>query len=147
VALRAVPDANLLISAVINPRGTPGRIVVAAAQGRCALVASPHLLSEVEEVLGREALRRWVTPDEARRFLTELDSLVELVPDAPRPWAAVTRDPGDDYLVALARAAGADALVSGDRDLTSLVGLVPPVMTPAAFLAMVEEPEQSGRMR
>ena len=103
---------------------------------------SPHLLAEVEEVLGREALRRWVTPDEARRFLTELDSLVELVPDAPRPWAAVSRDPDDDYLVALARAAGADALVSGDHDLTSLVGLVPPVMTPAAFLAMLEEAEQ-----
>jgi predicted nucleic acid-binding protein len=83
-----------------------------------------------------------VTPEEARRFLTELDSLVELIPDAPRPWAAVARDPDDDYLVALARAAGADALVSGDHDLTSLVGLVPPVMTPAAFLAMLEEAEQ-----
>jgi putative PIN family toxin of toxin-antitoxin system len=144
VALRAVPDANLLISAVINPRGTPGRVVVAAALGGCTLVASPHLLAEVEEVLGREALRRWVTPDEARRFLTELDSLVELVPDAPRPWAAVSRDPDDDYLVALARATGADALVSGDQDLTSLVGLVPPVMTPAAFLAMLEEAAEQG---
>lgn len=147
MALRAVPDTNLLVSAVINPRGTPGRIVAAAAQGRCTLVASPYLLGEVEEVLDRDALRRWVTPDEARRFLTELDSLVDLVPDAPRPWAAVARDPGDDYLVALARAAGADALVSGDRDLTSLVGLVPPVMTPAAFLAMLAEAEQGGRMR
>jgi predicted nucleic acid-binding protein len=88
-----------------------------------------------------------VTPEEARRFLTELDSLVELIPDAPRPWAAVARDPDDDYLVALARAAGADALVSGDHDLTSLVGLVPPVVTPAAFLAMVEEAEQGERVR
>ncbi len=147
MALRAIPDPNVLISAVINPRGTPGRIVAAAAQGRCALVASPHLLAEVEEVLGREALRRWVTPDEARRFLIVLDSLVEPVPDAPRPWAAVARDRGDDYLVALARAAGADALVSGGRDLTSLVDLVPPVVTPAAFLAMVEEADQGGGVR
>ena len=29
----------------------------------------------------------------------------------------ITRDPNDDYLVRLARAVGADVLVSGDRDL------------------------------
>jgi predicted nucleic acid-binding protein len=97
--------------------------------------------------LDREALRRWVTPDEARRFLTDLDGLLELVPDAPQPWAAVAGDPADDYLVALARVAGADVLVSGDRDLTSLVDLVPPVVTPAAFLALVEEAKPGGRVR
>ncbi len=133
--LRVVVDPNVLIAAVINPRGTPGQVVAAAAQGRYVLVASPLLLAEVDEVLGREGLRRWVTPEEARRFLVELRGLADLAADAPQPWARVTSDPDDDYLVALAHAVGADVMVSGDRDLTSLVAMVPPVLTPAAFLA------------
>jgi predicted nucleic acid-binding protein len=37
-----------------------------------------------------------------------------LVADPPGPHAAVCRDPDDDYLVALATASAADALVAGD---------------------------------
>jgi predicted nucleic acid-binding protein len=51
---------------------------------------------------------------------------------------AVTRDPGDDYLVALAQAANVDHLVSGDKDLTSLAATVsPPVLSTAAFLDLL----------
>lgn len=46
----------------------------------------------------------------------------------------ISRDPTDDYLLALARFAGAAYLVSGDKDLTVLKDVVPPVLTPAAFL-------------
>jgi hypothetical protein len=38
----------------------------------------------------------------------------------------VGRDPGDDYLVALAHAADVDHLVSGDTDLTNLASVSPP---------------------
>jgi predicted nucleic acid-binding protein len=47
---------------------------------------------------------------------------------------ALSADPDDEYLIDLARAAGADALVSGDAHLLDLRGVVP-VMTPAQFLA------------
>jgi predicted nucleic acid-binding protein len=53
--------------------------------------------------------------------------------DPPDP-VAVTRDPNDDYLVALAIAAQADALVSGDRDLTDLQDPPVSVLTPRTFL-------------
>ncbi len=39
------------------------------------------------------------------------------------------RDLGDDYLVALARASHADAIVTGDRDLLDHKGLEPPAVT------------------
>jgi hypothetical protein len=52
----------------------------------------------------------------------------------------VTRDPGDDYLVALAQAANVDHLVSGDKDLTSLTAASPPVLSPAAFLDLLGPP-------
>lgn len=50
-----------------------------------------------------------------------------------------SRDPKDDYLIALAQTAKVDALISGDVDLLVLTDLVPPVMRPADFLAMVDE--------
>lgn len=46
----------------------------------------------------------------------------------------MSRDPDDDYLIALARTARADALVSGDADLTDLDLTDLPVLTPRQFL-------------
>ena len=135
--LRGVADANVLVSSAISPHGVPAQLLRAAATQQWRLVVSPVVLAEVEDVLGRPRLRRWVTHDEAARFLETLGALADVVPDAPEPWPAVARDPKDDYLVALARDAGVDALISGDRDLTELVDLVPPVRTPAQFLAIV----------
>jgi predicted nucleic acid-binding protein len=45
--------------------------------------------------------------------------------DDPKEVAALLRDPDDDYLVALAREAGVDAIVTGDRDLLDHSGLKP----------------------
>jgi predicted nucleic acid-binding protein len=46
----------------------------------------------------------------------------------------VTRDPADDYLLALALTAEASAIVSGDADLTELASAPVTVLTPRAFL-------------
>ena len=102
------------------------------------MVVSPHLLEELEDVVRRDKFRDVATLDEADAFVAAVGRRALLVPDAPQPWPAVTRDPDDDYLVALAQAAGVDALISGDAHLTELADLVPPVMRPADFLARVE---------
>jgi predicted nucleic acid-binding protein len=39
--------------------------------------------------------------------------------------------------VALAQASDVDHLVSGDKDLTTLTEALPPVLSPAAFLALL----------
>lgn len=59
-------------------------------------------------------------PDGAPSLLVEAarSGTIEMI-------ACRVRDPGDDYLVALARAAGAEAIVTGDRDLLDHEGLVP----------------------
>lgn len=53
---------------------------------------------------------------------SEIESLCRMVDD-PDPVPALLRDPDDEYLVALASEAGADAVVSGDLDLHETVGL------------------------
>jgi hypothetical protein len=51
----------------------------------------------------------------------------------PDSEPGTTPDPGDDYLVSLARAVGAECIVSGDTHLTQLVDARPPILTPREF--------------
>lgn len=134
---RVVIDPNVLISARLSPRGTPARLLAAWTDGRFELVISPALLAELSGVLQRPKFRRWLTPDEAHAFVHTLRTGASMIADPPaRP--GVTPDPGDDYLVTLARAAGADWLISGDAHLTALVDPEPPVLNPATFLAQFD---------
>ena len=58
--------------------------------------------------------------------------VVDLVED-PGEVETETRDPKDDYLIALARTHDVDVVVSGDKDLPEWNEQRPPVMTPADF--------------
>jgi predicted nucleic acid-binding protein len=66
-------------------------------------------------------------------YVDALASSASRFPDPP-PQPGLTSDPGDDDLVALARAAQAGVLVSGDDHLVGLANPRPPVMTPRAFV-------------
>lgn len=120
--IRVLADANVLVSAALarSPEAPSVQILDAALTGRIELVVSPALLAEIESVVSRPRLRRYLSAEQAQRFLIELAGAVGLERDPPPPHAAVCRDPNDDYLVALARSAGSDYLVTGDRDLHSL---------------------------
>jgi putative PIN family toxin of toxin-antitoxin system len=92
----------------------------------------PHLLAELLGVLRREKFRAYVTLDEAERFVAGIASFAETRPD-PQPVSPITQDPKDDYLIALAREAAADAIVSGDADLL-LEGIEPPILNPSSLV-------------
>lgn len=51
---RVVVDPNVLVAALISPRGAPAALYGALAGGRFELIASPLLLAELERVLSRE---------------------------------------------------------------------------------------------
>lgn len=130
--IRVVFDANVLVSAALarDPAAPSVRAFDAMLDERFEAIASPALLGEVASVLGRERLRRYLSLEEARRFVADLAGVVTLAADPPTPYPAVCRDPGDDYLVALARIAVVDALVTGDRDLLELKDIGVAVITP-----------------
>ena len=113
--LRVVIDPNVYISAALTA-GVSRRLVELAADGAFVAVASPTLLAELADVLGRPRFERWRSRADVKRFVDDISAMVELVPDA-EVVAGVTRDPGDDYLAALASVIGADCICSGDRDL------------------------------
>lgn len=130
---RIVFDPGVLISAFISRRGTPADALDRWRDGEFDLVVSPALLDELQRVLLRRKFRRYATEEDVRVFVSALGQEAVMVEDPPPSPEPVTDDPKDEYLVLLARAAGADALVSGDVHLTRLA-VEPPVVTPAEFL-------------
>ena len=73
----------------------------------------PALFAELEHVLMRPKFRPYVTAPEVLAYVALLQRLSSIEPD-PEVEAGLTPDPGDDYLIALARVAGSHFIVSGD---------------------------------
>ena len=131
--LRAVVDTTVLIAAAITPWGLCGRLLDAALDGRWQLAVSPLLLAELSTVLARGKFRRWLTEDDAHRFVADVRALSDVLADPPAAAQRVSADPKDEFLLALAQVADVVVLVSGDPHLTDLVDLDPSVPTSAAF--------------
>jgi putative PIN family toxin of toxin-antitoxin system len=130
---RAVLDSNVLVSAFISQRGSaPDRIVRAWREGAFELVVSPALIAELTDVLSRPKFARQAAEGRAAAYVAALAGDALQIDDPPDP-PSVSPDSGDDYLFALARAAGAEAIVSGDRHLTQLTQPTTPVLTPQQF--------------
>lgn len=134
--MRAVVDPNVVISALISPKGSPAKVVKAWLDGAFELIASPLLLAELARALGYPKLRERVTEAETGELLDLLRSGADLRDDPSGPPPVGSSDPGDDYLIALAASSQA-VIVSGDRHLLDL-GDGLPVYAPAAFLSIIE---------
>lgn len=134
--MRAVLDPNVIISAALSPAGSPARVLKAWLDGRLELVTSPKLIGELDRALAYPKLRKRI-PEEDARALIRLIERGSVVRDDPEDPPTISRDRGDDYLIALAKDNEA-ILVSGDADLLDLApGL--PVFSAAAFLDWLGE--------
>lgn len=112
---RYVIDVNVWVSALISPKGAPATILRVVLAGKIIPVVSPLLLEELTLVLARPRLRRWISEEDAHEFVRQLATKADMQTDG-RPTHH-TRDPDDDYLVALAQLPDVTGLVSGDDDL------------------------------
>jgi len=130
---RAVLDPNVLVSAFISQRGgSPDLIVRAWREGAFELVVSPQLIAELTDVLARPKFALQAADGRAEAYIAGLAGDAIQIEDPPDPPAA-SPDSSDDDLIALARAARADVIVSGDSHLTQLADPTPPVVTPREF--------------
>jgi len=134
---RVVLDANILIAAAISPAGVPARIVTEWEDGAFDLIVSSKLLAQVDRILRSTKLQGRVPDSDVEDFLRRLGEHAVVVDDPPEIEPVVSADPEDDFLVAPARAAGADVIVTGDRHLLDLPGLRPPALGPRAFLEIL----------
>jgi putative PIN family toxin of toxin-antitoxin system len=134
--VRALLDANVLVSALLSRTGAPARLVTLWLDAAFELIVCPALLAEVESALAHRKLRARIEPADAERFVQLLSELAEMVPDPDRPPSVRSADPGDDYLLAVA-AREQVPLVSGDNHLLALRERAP-VFSPREFLDRLE---------
>jgi uncharacterized protein len=127
---RIVVDTNVLVSGFMG--GNPRRVLREWAKGGFALCVSPAVLAEYERVLARfDHLS--AEADELLDLISEGENVLRVSPS--EAVHAVSADPDDDRFLECAVAAQADAIVSGDRHLLSLLAFRGiPILSPAAFL-------------
>jgi len=131
---RFVIDTNVLISAALLGGSVPAQVLSHVLRhGR--LVFSDATFAELETRLWRPKFDRYVTTEDRKLLLRDLQATAEWVAPGEALGDPLCRDPADQKFIAAAMASRAAALVSGDQDLWVLkqVGEVP-VLAPAQAL-------------
>ncbi|MCY4144119.1 MAG: putative toxin-antitoxin system toxin component, PIN family [Gammaproteobacteria bacterium] len=111
--MRVVLDTNILVSALITKGTPPDQICQAWLSSKLELITSVAQIDEVMDVLARPRLRSYIDSDEAAQMVAAIHQRATVLMDV-----AVTKrspDPKDDAILAIAVAAAADLLVSGDK--------------------------------
>jgi uncharacterized protein len=138
--VRAVLDTNVLLSGLLWS-GAPHALVERLHRGTLNLVSSPALLAELTAVVSRSKFDVVLARSQISRedMLNAVRRLAQVV-DPPPLHQPVCRDPDDDAILALALAAQADLIVSGDSDLLSLKQYQNiPIVTPTQALQFIEK--------
>jgi len=135
--VRAVLDANVLISAVLSSRGPSADLLRQSREGVFELIVSELLLAEVARAPTYPKLRKRISAENGTAFISWLRDHGTLAEDPTRPPSIGSPDPDDDYLIALAIDQSA-FLVSGDQHLLGLRADLP-IHPPAQFLAQLRE--------
>ena len=87
----------------------------------------------------RNKFRRYLGVDQCQRYISDLETLAEVIDDPITAPLRVTRDAEDDFLIALAYKASVEILISGDKDLQVLKLNNLLVRSPKEFLSLLIE--------
>ena len=130
-----VLDTNVLISGIAYPGSVPGKILTAWRHGSVEVLLSTYILDELRRVLPRLASRHGLSAFEIDDLVDALSIQAEVI----EPQAGTEpelRDAADQpvlgTLLAALSSAGANYLITGDKDLLVLSDRFP-IITPAAF--------------
>lgn len=137
-----VIDNNVFVSAMLRG-GNPKAVLDAVGQGRVALITTSSIMEELREVLLRPKFKpHFETQDlDIEKTLLDYEKLARHVSPTTSE-VALLRDDKDLRFLECAVGGGANYLVSGDKDLTTLERYKEVmIVTPAQFLAFLNEPE------
>ena len=135
---RVVIDTSSLISAVLKVGSKPHQALMLALEF-CVLCGSEQLIAELSDVLSRSYFERRLFQQDRESFIKLIQNkLVKFSVDETATASMVppSRDENDNFILALAFASRADAIISSDNDLlvlTPWTGI--PILTPAQFVA------------
>ena len=108
--MRVVLDTNVLVSAFLNPRSNPARILRLIIQGDVFIVLNESILAEYYEVLKRPKFEF-----DIEDVLIVIDYIRSIGIKAPSLAKSITLpDRGDEPFLEAALATQADALITGN---------------------------------
>ena len=108
--MRIVLDTNVLVSAFLNPRSSPARILRLVLQGDVLIAINESILAEYHEVLKRPKFKL-----DLEAVLIVLDYIRSIGIQAPTLARPITLpDPFDEPFLEAAFATQADALITGN---------------------------------
>jgi len=108
--MRIVLDTNVLVSAILNPRGKPADILNLVLDGRVVVCYDDRIFIEYRGVLLRERFR--FHPDDVESLLLFIAHAGERI--VPVPRALVLPDPDDLMFYEVLSASSAKFLVTGN---------------------------------
>ena len=128
--MKVILDTNVLVSGIFWG-GAPRSILELWAKERIEVAVSPLILKEYERVLAEMERKKQTDLSESwLAFIVRNSILIH-----PEGTFRLCRDPHDDKFLHCAVSAGANALVSGDKDLLALKKVSETeILTPKAFL-------------
>jgi putative PIN family toxin of toxin-antitoxin system len=118
-----VLDCNVLLQAAARRTSPAAACLRLAEEGFIRLYLSEEILTEIADVLNRSKVRARfpeLTDEIIEGFLDQLRSAAEIVRRVPKRFT-YKRDADDEPYINLAVEAGADYLVSRDKDLLDLM--------------------------
>lgn len=137
--MKAVLDANVFVSALINTRGTPKQLIDLWREEAFELLISNAILDEIGRVLRypKIAALHKLTETELQTFLALLGEEVLV---APTETLHVSLDESDNRYLECAVAGGAEYLVTGDKLHLLPIGEYQgiQIVSPAVFLAALQ---------
>jgi uncharacterized protein len=135
--LGAVLDANVVISALIQPKGPLGRILTSLIEGSTfELVVSPAILAEIRSSLSYPKVRKYIktSAEDLDLWIASLELIAQPVEGNLRIHA-VGSDPDDNKYIEAAVEGLAQFIVTGDKHLLSLKAYESiRIVTPRVFL-------------
>jgi putative PIN family toxin of toxin-antitoxin system len=128
-----VVDTNVFVAALRSGGGPSREVIRRSLRGHYQPIFSNALWLEYEDLLGRDVWTQETTDDERRQVLAALAAASRWI-KIFYGWRPNLRDEGDNHLVELAIAGGAEAIVSynirdfrlGDLRWPNLAVLTPP---------------------
>ena len=143
--IQIVLDTNVIISAILNPDGSPGKILDQVFDQEVSLCLSPPQIAEIRRVLRYPKIVDSIKQKGRTVELEEeqIDKIVEIarVTTGQVTIKPIATDPDDDRMLECAIEANADYIISGDKHLKALGNFQGvPILTPRAFLDMLINP-------
>jgi len=133
-------DTNVVISALLSPKGSPAKLIDLWELETFDLATSLQLLDELERALEYEHVKKYFKqPQEKISALLKRIKTVGIIVDPQFELDVIGDDPDDNQVLECAVAANASYIISGDDHVIGLEnyqGIV--VLPPAGFLTLLD---------